>query len=131
MSALLDDVETLLMAAGAVSSDGVIYHYDMPDTPNDAVALYEAGGRGPEQVHETRSAYRRPRVQVMTRATSPARARELAELAFTTLDGLANVHIGGAWYREISADSDVIGLGRDDRQRTMFSVNVNVVRSTT
>lgn len=124
---MLDDVEALLLARGLISA-GAYFWFDLPDQPDDAVMLSVGGGRSPESTNERRIAYRRPRVQVMIRNRSPQAAYDLALAVHDALASVVNQVLNGAWYRQIMPDGDVLAMGQDQSERTLFSVNANVER---
>lgn len=117
---LLVDIKSLLTS---VSSD--IFLGDLPDTPDDCLALYQSGGQdavhllgaGVDETHET------PTFQVRIRNTSYATANTKAESVKDILDGLVNQTINSNVYISIYMQGDINSLGRDDRNRINLTVN--------
>lgn len=117
---LLVDMKSLLTS---VSSD--IFLGDLPDTPDDCLALYQSGGQdavhslgaGVDETHET------PTFQVRIRNTSYATANTKAESVKDILDGLVNQTINSNVYISIYMQGDINSLGRDDRNRINLTVN--------
>lgn len=117
---LLVDMKSLLTS---VSSD--IFLGDLPDTPDNCLALYQSGGQdaqhqlgaSTEEVHET------PTFQVRIRNTSYATANAEAEEVKDILDGLVNQTINTNEYKSIFMQGDINSLGRDDRNRINLTVN--------
>jgi len=117
---LLVDMKSLLTS---VSSD--IFLDDLPDTPDNCLAIYHAGGQDSKHqlgaskkaVHET------PVFQVRIRNVSSATATTQAESIKDILDGLVNQTINSNDYKSIFMQGDINPLGKDDRNRINLTVN--------
>jgi len=117
---LLVDMKSLITAVNAN-----IFLGDLPDTPDNCIALYQTGGQdaqhqlgaGVDEVHET------PTFQVRIRNTSYATANTQAESVKDILDGLVNQTINSNLYISIFMQGDINSLGRDDRNRINLTVN--------
>lgn len=113
----------------------------IPDTsPNTSVGLYESGGAPPlytlRQSTSLDPAYRRPSVQVMTRSTSYAEARSLAESIYAVLSSVSNMTIATSStlttrYISITPNQDPADIGRDAADRAMISTNYSIEREPT
>lgn len=117
---LLVDMKSLLTS---VSDD--IFLGDLPDTPDDCLALYQTGGQDAvhslgasvDETHET------PTFQVRIRNTTYATANTQAESVKDLIDGLVNQTINSNLYISIFMQGDINSLGRDDRNRINLTVN--------
>ena len=117
---LLVDMKSLITAVNAN-----IFLGDLPDTPDNCIALYQSGGQdavhslgaGVDETHET------PTFQVRIRNTSYATANTQAESVKDILDGLVNQTINSNLYISIFMQGDINSLGRDDRNRINLTVN--------
>ena len=117
---LLVDMKSLITAVNANMFLG-----DLPDTPDNCIALYQTGGQdsqhqlgaSTDEVHET------PTFQVRIRNTSYATANTEAESVKDILDGLVNQTINTNEYKSIFMQGDINSLGRDDRNRINLTVN--------
>lgn len=117
---LLADIKTLLTG---VNSN--IFLGDLPDTPDNCIALYQSGGQ--DSVHNlgasTDETHETPTFQVRIRNTVYATANTQAEQVKDILDGLINQTINSNLYISIYIQGDVNSLGRDDRNRVNLTVN--------
>jgi len=143
---LLDDVATYLDAQSASftklsGSVGNLTKAFMPDdspAPDTIVTVYETGGIAPTHVFSTGAgvarAFENPRLQVIARSSRYATARNLAETAFTILDGFAGgtsiTTAATPLYMDITAVQSPFSLGRDENGRYLVSVNFDVRKTT-
>lgn len=117
---LLVDMKSIITAVNANMFLG-----DLPDTPDNCVALYQTGGQDSvhslgasvDETHET------PTFQVRIRNTSYASANTQAESIKDLLDGKVNTTINSNVYISIFMQGDINSLGRDDRNRINLTVN--------
>lgn len=116
---LTADVKTLL-----TNINDNIYRNDKPDTQNNLIVIYETGGQPALHSVGVRSAsLEKPTFQVLVRNTSHDEAEIQAQEIKDTLDGLTRQTINNTRYEVIFMEGDVIHLGKDDRERTQFTIN--------
>lgn len=135
---LLDDVATYLDAqstaltllSGTGGNLAKAIALDATPAPGTLVALYETAGRGNGYTMSTGAkatvAYESAGLQVLSRSTSYATARDNAETVYTTLDGLAGATLPtstGTLYLDFSAVQPPFSAGRDNSDRHVVSVN--------
>ena len=99
---------------------------NLPDSPDDCVAVYDAPGDSPEQGSDIY----RPGIQIQVRGASDSYSDTWSE-AFNIreeLDGKYNVTKNGSCYIGIFAVGEIIPLGRDRHNRPVFSMNFRLIR---
>lgn len=119
------------LATAAVGVVGTtIFYGELPDAVTvPAVLVTEYAGDPPLATFDrTPSGVLRPGCQVRTRATTYAAGRTLAGACFDALDGVTEATLGATRYLGIEARNSPWYLGRDERGRYEFAVNLNVTR---
>jgi len=98
-----------------------------PDSPDAVVGVYDSGGDGIEMDYT----YERPSVQVRIRGDKGAyRAAQMRGQAIRDyLKGIVNQTKNSARYLAIWPKGDVLFIGRDEKNRPMFSVNFTAHRT--
>lgn len=114
---LLSDIKTLLLPITTT-----IYMLEMPDTPNNLLGVFFAGGSPPVQAFDGR-AFERPSFQVRVRHENAATAIQWAEQVKDTLHGLNDVVVSSARFVDIMQTGDILPLGKDAKGRTELSIN--------
>jgi len=141
---LLDDIGTYLVAqatafgklSGTTGNLAKGINLDAI-APNEMVSLYDTQGFESEQVFSTGAsasiAFENPGLQILSRSTSYAVARDNANVAYQILDGFAGVlpSATGTRYLSIDAAQAPFFIGRDSNDRPLFSVNFNIRKDTT
>lgn len=120
---LLDDLTNFLQANafGTIGYD--LFKHSMPDTPDDAVCVYEYGGTGPSLTHSG-IAYRNPSVQVAVRSKSYKDARMKIESIYLTVAQLKNSSLGDLMVLKAFPNQEPFSLGpADDQGRVKLIVN--------
>lgn len=117
---LLENMKTLITAI-----ESTIIIGEMPDTPNNVIALFRTGGADPNHTFEAR-AFSNPTFQVRVRNISYAMAESKAQQVVLALDGLTEHTINGTRYISIMQQSDLLPLGKDSKGRSEFTVNFRV-----
>lgn len=121
MSNLLLDIESLLS-----SIESVIYIGSEPDTPDNLICLHLTGGFNPINL-VSGDTIRNPTLQIIVRDNKYNNAVERAQSIVAKLNGVVNTVINGNDYISISLFNDIFSLGRDDNDRSEFSINFKVV----
>jgi hypothetical protein len=148
MSAFLDDVcgwldanSTALTKLSGTSGNLVkAVMGDETGFPDTLVVLHENMGQRPVHSFSTATGgshrdYERLRLQVLTRSTSYATARSLAQVVFGKLDGLGATEMPSSTgthghYLDCAASESPYYVGRDANQRYLVSCNFDLRRST-
>jgi hypothetical protein len=96
------------------------------DTP---IALYEAGGPAPLYTHGTALYLERPSMQVISRSTSYATARQNADHVYRTLGSISNVSVakttstGTTAYATVTPLQSPTDMGTDAKGRHLITCN--------
>lgn len=130
---LLDDLLDYLSSDGGVGTSGTdLFAARRPETPDDAVTLYETQGKEPEHTMGTTPglpALERPRVQVVARGSGYVTARQKMRDVMVALDGLRNRTINGVQYHYIQALQSPFDLGVDELNRPLIVCNFEVQKA--
>lgn len=133
---MLEEVRAKLLSLGLTN----VFIGDMPDTPDECVAIYETGGEAPVHGFGTLGIqYETLGLQVVARGprpgpgvtntyTSPHDRATVAYAGLTkvecaTLDAPGSPPLSSAYYHWIHATSGPLGFGKDENKRTMVSCN--------
>ena len=112
---LIVDMKTLI--------SGTVYLDDMPDTPDNVVALYHSGGY-PRDL--SGGMVEEPTFQVRVRNASAATALTKCETIKDALHGVVEQTINGNRYLLIAQMGDIQNMGKDSRGRPEYSMNFRV-----
>lgn len=150
----LDDLTTLMEDAD-VATFGTDLFWSTKSAPpalaSGTLSIVETSGSAAERTNTrrtgatveavTRPAYLRPAAQIMARADTYVRARQLAQAAYDAVVGLPRnrwivaerEYIAGAglqsgWYREITPLQEPFDAGVDDRKQARCGFNVIGIR---
>lgn len=123
MASLLEDLEGIIVALGCATADGVdIFRDSMPDTPNNAIALYEYFG---EPFQSAEGIFRSVQVKVRRDTYSIARAD-----SWQIYDALHNpddkIFTLGQRPALIFVRNTPTKLDTDSTGRTTFYFNMNI-----
>jgi hypothetical protein len=110
--ALTTEVESLLTTISNV------YLGNLPDSPDNAVAINPTGGFARDLFFGTDSDLREPTFQIIVRNLVYATGEALCETILGLLSGKTTTNI-----KMIQQMSDVISLGRDQNNRPNWSIN--------
>lgn len=105
---------------GAIAS--VVFLENMPDQPDTCFVLYDTGGGPPAltQGDNTDS----PSWQFQSRSASAQTARQNLLTVFQALHGIAETDVHGVRFKLLwFLQSNPVSLGRDEKQRYLFSMN--------
>lgn len=95
-----------------------VYLGNLPDSPDNAVAIIPTGGFSRELFFGNDSDLREPTFQIIVRNTVYATGEALCETILNLLSGATTTRI-----KMIQQQSDVISLGRDQSNRPNWSMN--------
>ena len=116
---LILDIKTLLTGI-----ENNIFLGDMPDSPDIVCVLYESGGFNPQYIlNQQLPQYEQPTFQVKIRDISYSNAINRLETIKNTISGKSNLTINGHLYYSITQLSDILPLGKDTKNRCLFSLN--------
>lgn len=122
MTNYLVDVATALQTAGVGTIPTSIRYGRLPEDPNNLVVVRGYGGRGPDDTHSG-SELRYPRVQIVSRHTSPASAWAKAEEVRAALRALIGVTINGSDYAQMVPTGEPYEIPQDTSGRTVVGCN--------
>lgn len=122
---LLDDIATYLEAKGIVTVGTDLFKGELPEIPDNCVALFEYAGQPPE----IPTAIDYPGLQVRVRDKSYSAARAKTDAIYKLLHTLANTTLSGTRYLSIFAvQSSPVPLGRDSSNRIDLVQNYIVTK---
>ena len=121
---LIDDIGSYLATAGIGTLGSSIFLGNMPDAPDNAIALYQYSGNAPELVGNLES----PRLTVRVRNTGYSAGMEKAQDILDALHTLADQTIGGTRYLYVRATGSVNHLGRDNDNSALFTIDFIVAK---
>ena len=128
----LDDLSDFLSTGGLGLTTGTnLFLGTLPDSPDRSAAIYETGGFFPVHAMSAsagNAVVERPRVQIVTRATTYQGARQLMHNIFQRLDGVNNQTLGSTRYLSILAVSSPAAMGTDASGRARIVQNFDVVK---
>ena len=117
----------LVDMSSLITSESNKYLGDMPDTPDDLIALYNTGGLDPQHALGAQPpSWENPTFQIRLRDTSYADVIARAEAIKDLLDGKTNQTINSNYYMSIFMLGDINSLGRDSRNRIEVTMNFAV-----
>lgn len=120
------DVATLLASQGlgvfAAEQGWSINVGSEPDRPDTCLTIYDTGGLGPD----TDELDRRPSFQIRARGKDYRTTWAKLHTARLYLQDAGPVVINATRYASFEASSDIIGLGKDDNDRHLFTLNFQV-----
>ena len=131
--ALLDDLGSYLDTQVASLTLGTnLFLGRLPDSPDSAVALYEYAGEIPVSVMggDALPILKRPRIQVLSRASTYSASRSQAITVWLVLEGILDQTINGTLYQRVEALQSVFPLERDTHERSVFVQNYRIIRNT-
>jgi transglutaminase-like putative cysteine protease len=121
--AILEELRGYLVANGV----SPVFMVKMPDTPDDAVCLYEYAGIPPEFAHDGQQ-WENLRVQAVARDASYTSARDKAQSVYDVLNGTVNTTIDSSRYLKILALQSPFPMGADENDRPRIVVNFEIGR---
>lgn len=105
---------------------GNLYLSDLPDAPDDAVALYQYPGEPPARTLGNSTAYEKPRLQVLIRNNSSNLANQQAYEITNFLKYINSETVNGVYYLQVFPVSSPAELGPDSKNRQRWAVNFSV-----
>ena len=113
------DIKTLLTG---ITSD--VYLHDLRDSPNSLITIFLARGSDPTHTAGNQApAWENPAIEIIVRHTSTTTALNWIESVKNALDGLTDTTINAHRYISIMQQGDTLPLGKDEKNRVMFSIN--------
>jgi len=122
---VVDDIfahlETNSLIGGSSGWTG--YKGFMPDSPDNAVGIFNTGGAEPEKGFSLR--YPTFQIRVRGVATEAGRTAMIAkeEAIYALLHAIANATINSVSYAYVIASSDLLDMGRDKKRRPEMTRN--------
>lgn len=129
---LLDDLGDYLSTQGVGTVGTDIFLSNMPDAPDDCLAIFESGGF--ESVHTMSTGpglavLERPSIQVLCRSKRYDTARDLARQVDLVLNGVRDTVINGITYNYIVAQQSPMQVGKDSLDRQEVAQNFRIQKS--
>jgi hypothetical protein len=125
----LVSASTSFKQGGSTGAQTPIWMNKFPGrSSNTAIAIFESGGPAPLYTHSGLS-LERPTVQIISRSTSYATARQNADFIFRTLAGVTNAGVskttstGETSYLTITPLQSPTDMGQDAEERSMVTCN--------
>jgi hypothetical protein len=84
--------------------------------------MYSTSGYSP-LINQNKDMISRPTFQIVVRDASYASAESRIEAIKSLLNTVCNTTINGSFYMSIRQESDILSLGKDEKNRTLLSVN--------
>ena len=125
--ALLDALGARLVTDGVGTLATDIFLSYLPDSPDVAVAVYEDRGNGADQVFGVSVvSIERPSIRVVARASRDDYPSARAKLIVVrnSLGAIRDVTISGVNFMCVIAESDPYPMGRDEKERPMFGLDL-------
>jgi len=132
LEAQFDDGEYKLIRSEftAPEVDGTLYELNLPDTPDNAVALYEYPGSAPMRTLGGKTPQENVSLQVMVRHTSATKALEWAKRITRYLITINGQELSGVYYMLVeSKTSAPTDLGPDAKNRRRYTANFSVAKN--
>ena len=104
-----------------------IFVGQMPDAPDECIAVMIYGGTAPDEVTEDMES---PGLQVLIRCAKDdfADGLTLAYSVFNALHGVTDTTIESTYYYRISANQSPAQMGVDGNDRPLFVINFTVLK---
>jgi hypothetical protein len=121
-------VDLLVDASAPALTFGTdLFVSELPESPDEAVVLYDTGGFDPEVQYQ----YLRPTVQIVVRGEkgSYVATHQLAQAVAVVLNGRHNETVNDARYVGIWQEGDIAFLQYDEQHRPEFSVSFRIHRT--
>jgi len=110
--------------------NGTLYELSLPDTPDNAVALYEYPGSEPMQTLGGHIPQENVSLQVMVRHKSATKALEWSKRITKYLITINGVELSGVYYMKVSSkNSAPTDLGPDANNRRRYTSNFSVAKN--
>jgi hypothetical protein len=123
---IVEDIAAYLEAAGMETGGFRVYRYEMPDTPNDSICVYEYGGAAPRFSHSGMD-YENQSVQIVVRSQLYQTARDRIEDIFLLLSSLVNFSFAQKMFLRFAPVQSPFPLGpKDNQNRHRMVVNFDV-----
>jgi hypothetical protein len=125
---LLDDIASYLASEGIGVVGTDLFKGQIPDSPDNCVAIFEYAGQRPETTHDN-ATFEHPGLQVRVRNLNYANGRQKIHDVFEVLHGLCNTNLSSTFYLSIFAIQSPESIGRDENDRVEFVQNFAVTKT--
>lgn len=129
MAQYIVDSSTSYVLGGSTGGTPVWLNAFPPTGQGTAVAIYESGGPSPLYTQGTALYLERPSMQVITRSTSYATARQNADYVYRLLGSISNTSVpkttstGTTTYVTVTPLQSPTDMGTDAEERPMITCN--------
>lgn len=125
---LLNDIANYLQLNGIGTNGVTLFQNDLPEVPDNAVAIYEYAGEESIKSHNGEF-IDIPYLMVMVRGATYDVAEAKMSAIRTVLDGLANTVLSGTMYLNCFSLRPPVSLGMDDLLRTVLTQNYKIMKA--
>jgi len=123
-----EDIKDIITQSGGAGTFGAnVFIRNEPSRPDDCVTIYDTGGFPADLATDLYL----PTVQIRVRGRVGGykTAWEKAKLIKDILHGIHNEVWNATRYLLISAMGDILNIGKDDRGRPVFTLNLSTMRT--
>ena len=128
MNAASEDLASVIDTSAIGLSLGTnLFVSQLPESPDECVALIDQGGFAPELNY----VYEKPSLQVIVRGDRGdyRAAYALARAISDALHALHGLTVSGTRYVLVFREGDIISVGKDESHRPLLSVNFGIHRT--
>lgn len=113
------DIGEYLQTLGRATVGTDLFIGFLPDTPDDCIVVRATQGLPPNVIVDLEQ----PGFQIMLRNTDHDTGWAAADTIRTDLHQLTHTTVNGIVYKRIDAVGSVTYIGRDEKERTLWSIN--------
>jgi len=127
MNSVAEDLKDLLVAEGVATFESNLFFDLLPDRPDLCAAVRETGSW---RMPEANTGIEYPTAQVLVRggANNILGARDFMQSIYAAIRDALPQTINSTWYGGFWVASGPASIGRDERQRPVYSVNFRIMR---
>lgn len=115
-------------SSAGVGETANFYLYSMPDTPDEAYAIYQYPGQAPQRNMRVGTVIEKPRLQVLARGPKILPVMTNMKLIRDFLASQQDVTIAGVHYLDIYPNAEPGEIGPDTKARQRVTCNFQVLK---
>jgi len=119
---VVEDIVTYLQTSGIGTKNTDIFGYSMPETPNNCIVVYPTGGYPRDKA----GFIEYPTIMIHVRNELASTAESKINAILEALHRVVNTTMNGTRYLSVYARDEGVSLGKDDQQRSTWSVNFEI-----
>ena len=120
-----EDVKDMMVAGLGYVFGTTLFIASMPTSPNDCVLISDTGGQSQEKY-----GFEKPNIQIMLRNMNYQSGYDLIRnIKYYLHDSRNGETWNGTKYIMVACRSDILYLGRDEKNRYQWSLNFQIFRS--